>query len=109
MANKKKRDLVERWLKEADAFKATQGIPVGASVFDEWIRGYLKGRAAMAIQDPENPEGLRAALRRIAEEEVKAHNALRARDIHWQRPLRYMDGFIEQLVEECKRNDALQG
>lgn len=106
MANGNKRDLVKRWLKEADAFKATQGIPVGASVFDEWIRVYLRARAAMAIQEPKSPEGLMANLREIAEEEVKAHNALRKRDIHWQRPLGYMDKFIEQIVEECKENDA---
>jgi hypothetical protein len=47
-----------------------------------------------------------ANLKEIAEEEVKAHNALRKRDIHWQRPLGYMDKFIEQIVEECKENDA---
>lgn len=103
----KKKELVRRWIEAYDAFKPGYGIPIGARLFDEWLIVYLQSRAAMLIQSPQTEESLLEALHKARLEEIKAHNNLRPKDIHWQRSHSFMQEQVARIVQECVDNECL--
>lgn len=97
-----KHELIQVWLTKPDAIAPTVGIPVGASVFEEWLEAYLYSRAAMMIQYPVTSEALEARLHEIRKAEITAHNALRPRDVHWQRDIEFRREVVTRIVNEAK-------
>lgn len=97
-----KRELIQDWLKKPDAIAPTVGIPVGASVFEEWLEAYLYSRAAMMIQYPVTSEALEVKLHEIRKAEIAAHNELRPKDMHWQRDTEFRKEVVTRIVNEAK-------
>lgn len=97
-----KHELIQDWLTKPDSIAPTAGLPVGASVFEQWLEAYLYSRAAMIIQYPVTSETLEARLHEIRRQEVAAHNALRPRDIHWQRDIEFRREIVTRIVNEAK-------
>lgn len=90
---KTRKDLKLQWIRAYDRFKPTAGLPVGASVFDEWLELYLRSRAATMEE-----LGLEEALQRIRRDEIAAHNRMRPMDIHWQRSIDFREELVKRII-----------
>jgi hypothetical protein len=92
---KSKKQIKQEWIMAAHRFKPTAGLPVGASVFDDWLEVHLRACAAVMEE-----QGLEESLHKVRRAEVMAHNRMRPKDIHWQRDIEFKKELVDRILSE---------